>query len=65
MAEIVNLSKARKAKARADGKVQAAANRAAFGRSKAEKTADEAARKKAAAALDGALRDPARPRSST
>lgn len=56
MAEIVNLNRARKAKARAEGQAKAAANRAAFGRTKAQKAADaeEAARRNAL--LDGAKR---------
>lgn len=46
MAEIINLNRARKAKARADGEKTAAENRVKFGRSKAEKqaAAAEAAR---------------------
>jgi hypothetical protein len=44
MAEIVNLRQARKAKAREDKQEQAAANRAKFGRTKAEREL-EAARK--------------------
>jgi len=42
MAELVNLNKARKAKARADREAQAGANRAKFGRTKAERLRDEA-----------------------
>ena len=41
MADILSLSKARKAKVRADKQATAAANRAQFGRSKAEKARDE------------------------
>lgn len=37
MGEIVNLNRARKAKAKADREVQAAENRAKFGQTKAEK----------------------------
>ncbi len=57
MAEIVNLNRARKAKVRADGQAKAAANRAAFGRTKAQRVADaeEAARRDAL--LDGAKRE--------
>lgn len=54
MAEIVNLRQARKAKGRASAETRAAGNRAAFGRSKAEKKAEEAAREKARRGLDGA-----------
>ena len=42
MGEIVNLRRARKAKARNEAAVQAARNRAAFGRSKAEKQVTDA-----------------------
>jgi len=41
-AEVVNLRRARKAKARAEAETQAAANRAAFGRTKSEKTLRDA-----------------------
>ena len=54
MTEIVNLNRFRKAKARADEKRQAAENRVAFGRTKAEKAADKAERTRAARTLDGA-----------
>jgi hypothetical protein len=57
MAEIVNLNRFRKAKTRADEKRQAAENRVAFGRTKAEKVADKAERERAARALDGVKRD--------
>lgn len=57
MAEVINLRLVRKAKARDAAAAGAAANRAKFGLSKAEKqrTAQEAAR--AARLLDGAKRD--------
>ena len=58
MTEIVSLNRARKAKARAEGQVQAAQNRAAFGRTKAQKSADHAAKAKTDAALDGHKREP-------
>ncbi|WP_375271820.1 DUF4169 family protein [Sphingomonas sp.] len=57
MGEVVNLGRARKAKARAGAQATAAANRAAFGRTKAEKQRDRAARDRLDAALDGAQRD--------
>ncbi len=57
MAEVVNLNRARKAKARTAAIVQADANRAAFGRTKAEKTADAAGVARRAALLDGAKRE--------
>jgi hypothetical protein len=42
MSEIVNLRRARKDKARADKESQAAANRAKYGQTKADKTRDAA-----------------------
>jgi hypothetical protein len=56
--QIANLNRARKAKARAEARVQAAHNRAAFGRMKAQKTADHTAKAKSDAALDGHKREP-------
>ncbi len=58
MGEIVNLKAARKARTKAADKAQAAANRAAFGRNKASRTA--AAKSEAALnrKLDQARRDP-------
>lgn len=58
MADVVNLNRFRKARARADDKKQAAENRIAFGRTKAEKQQAEAARKMEQRALDGAQLDP-------
>ena len=52
MAEIVNLNKTRKAKAKADRAAQAKENRVAFGRTKAEKNKAEAQRKLDARKLD-------------
>ncbi len=57
MAEIINLKAARKAKARATDKAEAAANRAAFGRSKASKTAESKAEAARNRQLDLARRD--------
>lgn len=57
MAEIVNLRLARKAKARAAKEATASANRAAFGRTKAEKSAAKIDAKRTASFLDGAKRD--------
>jgi len=54
MGEIVSFKRALKAKARAAKETQAAANRAAFGRTKAEKAADAAERARKDALLDGA-----------
>ena len=44
MAEIINLRKARKKKARAEKEAEAAANREKFGRDKAERSQSEAAK---------------------
>lgn len=57
MGEIVSLRRARKAKARAEADAQAAANRAAFGRTKTEKAADAQDRARRDALLDGAKRE--------
>ena len=57
MAEVVNLRLARKARARAAKEADAAANRVAFGRSKAEKSAAKTDAARAARLLDGAKRD--------
>ena len=54
MAEIVNLNRTRKAKARAAREAEAAANRAAHGRTKAERARDAAEAAKRRALLDGA-----------
>jgi hypothetical protein len=56
-ADIVNLRRARKAKARTDKESEATANRALFGRTKAEKTRQAAERKQAARALESHRRD--------
>ena len=53
MAEIVNLNRARKAKARADREAKAAENRVRFGRTKAEKDAIREKDRLAARSLDG------------
>ena len=58
MADIINLNKVRKAKARATAEKQAAENRIRFGRSKAEKAADRRAEAEAASKLDGHRLDP-------
>jgi hypothetical protein len=58
MVKPINLNQARKAKARADAQAQAAQNRAAFGRTKVEKTLAKAKADKAARALDQAKREP-------
>jgi hypothetical protein len=48
MAEIVNLNKMRKAKARADDESRAQANRIKYGRTKAEKESDRRAEERRA-----------------
>jgi hypothetical protein len=53
MAEIVNLRRARKDKARVAKDARAAENRTRFGRTKAEKRATEAERGRTETALDG------------
>lgn len=57
-AEIVNLRKVRKQKARAEKESAAAANRLAFGRTKDEKAATRAREDLAQRTLDGVRRDP-------
>lgn len=57
-ADVVNLNKARKAKARADKAAQAGINRVKFGRSKAEREHDEAEEARRLREIDGALRGP-------
>ena len=52
MAEIVNLRQARKNKARVTREREAEANRLRFGRTKAQKKADEQARKREARARE-------------
>lgn len=58
MAEIINLNRARKARAREADKRTAAANRAKFGRTKAEKALDAAEARRLDAQLDQAKREP-------
>ena len=57
MAEIVNLNRARKVKARANAATTAEANRAKFGRTKAERAAEVAEQARRTALLDGAKRE--------
>jgi hypothetical protein len=52
MAEIINLNKARKAKAKASAAAKAVENRTSFGRTKADKARDDAERARIDAALD-------------
>jgi len=53
MADIVNLNKARKQKARAEKKAQAAENRVRFGRRKTDRELDAAREEKAGRDLAG------------
>ena len=53
MAEIVNLRRARKDKARQQRESEAAANRRRFGRTKAEKAADKDAQERNRRDIDG------------
>ena len=57
VAEPINLNKARKVRAAADAKRQAADNRVRFGRGKAEKQASKLDAEKAARALDQTKRE--------
>ncbi len=57
MGDIINLNKARKAHARAAAPDKAAAKRARFGRSRAERDAEAAALAHREALLDGARRE--------
>ncbi|MBB3694703.1 DUF4169 family protein [Sphingomonas sp. BK580] len=54
MGELVSLNRARKARKRAEDATQAAANRVAHGRTKAEKQAERQERARQEAVLDGA-----------
>lgn len=56
--EIVNLNRARKARARAEDAARAAENRALFGRTKAEKIRDSDKAERLKSHLDGHRRDP-------
>lgn len=57
MGDVINLKTARKARARADKVTAAAANRAKFGRTKAQRAEEKAEAARRAAALDGAKCD--------
>jgi hypothetical protein len=57
MGDLVNFNKARKAKARSVAIATAGANRAKFGRTKAEKLRDRAEAARAAKLVDGAKLD--------
>ena len=53
MAEIINLRRVRKQRARQEAEQQAQQNRITFGRTKAERSLTDAERDKAARTLDG------------
>lgn len=55
--KVVNLNKARKARAKTEARAQADANAVRFGRTMAQRKADEANREKAAHALDAHRRN--------
>ncbi|HEV2530123.1 DUF4169 family protein [Phenylobacterium sp.] len=57
MAEPINLNKAKKARAQAEARRQAAENRVRFGRTKVEKTVTKLQAEKAARAHDQAKRE--------
>lgn len=57
MGEVVNLNRVRKARGKEDARAAAAANRAAHGRSKSERSQAEAERERLARLLDGARRE--------
>ena len=57
MADVINLRMARKARTRSGAEAQAAANRAKFGQTKAEKTRTTQDAARAARLLDGAKRE--------
>ena len=61
MAEIVSLSKARKAKARTEKDAAAQQNRVLFGRTKAEKARDAAEKSFAEKLIAAHKRDPSEP----
>ena len=58
MPQIINLNRARKAKARDEAATQAAHNRAKFGRTRTERQAADREQAKAAIALDGKRLEP-------
>lgn len=57
MADIINLNKARKARAKVAGAAKAVENRAKFGRTKAEKARDDVERTRIERAVDESKRD--------
>jgi len=58
MSGIINLNKARKARARAEADAKAAENRVAFGRTRAEKEAARAAAERTERTIEAHRREP-------
>lgn len=58
MAEIINLNRVRKARARDEARASAEVNRARYGRNRAEREAADKARDTAERHLDGHRREP-------
>lgn len=65
MGEVLNLTKARKARARAADKAEAATNRAAHGRTKPERETSDAQAEASARKLDAHKREPRNPESKS
>lgn len=65
MAEIINLRRARRAKARAAAETEAAANRVAFGRTKAEKAGQAAQNALDSRRVEAHRREPSAPDAAT
>jgi hypothetical protein len=61
MADIINLNRARKVRAKAEDKAQAAANRVAHGRTKGQKKTAQTEQTRAARLLDGQKLDGEKP----
>ena len=61
MGEVVNLNRARKARAKAEKSQTSKANRILFGRSKAERSANRIEAERDRKPLDGARREPETP----
>ena len=57
MGEVINLNRARKARAKAEATTAARGNRAIHGRTKADRNRAESERERAARLLDGAKRE--------
>jgi hypothetical protein len=62
MGEIINLNKARKARAKAEADAQAKTNRATFGRTKGQKKKETIDKERAAKLLDASKREKDEPK---